>query len=58
MDTTRYHAHFVLWNEGKPYEDYWVISDTRTGDRLLQARDERFARNMVEIMRTQAGWWD
>ena len=66
MATTRYATHFVPWNEGAPYEDYWIISDLRDesrpvnerAGRLLQTRDERFARNMLQIMRTQEGWWD
>ena len=58
----RYATHFVLWRD----EEYWVISDTRDdtrpwqerSGRLLQTRDERFARNMLRIMRTESGWWD
>lgn len=55
---TRYATHFTLWRDEKPYDNYWIISDTRNGDRLLQTRDERFARNMHRIMQTQTGWWD
>jgi hypothetical protein len=53
-DTSR----FVLWRDEKPYDNYWIVSDTRTGERLLQTRDERFARNVLHMMRTQSGWWD
>ena len=58
MDTPRETSRFVLWREGAPYENYWIITDTRTTERLLQTRDERFARNMLRTMQTQSGWWD
>lgn len=51
-------SHFVLWRDEYPYDDYWIISDTRTADRLLQTRDERHARNCYRLMQTTPGWWD
>lgn len=54
----RHVPHFVLWDEGPAYDDRWIITDTRTAERLLQTRDERFARAVLRLMRTQPGWWD